>query len=223
MADVFDSSEPARMAIAVDAESTVGCTLTAEIRTVAGKTLYSGGRPELFDAASGHGTRRNVDGTNVLTLDLRPLPTILVLGAGPDVVPVLRLISELGWRSTVIDHRPAYVDSPLLDIADERHCMPSAEIGEAVQLDRFDAALVMSHHLASDRDYLRALAASSVGYIGLLGPAARRDRLVGDLGDAGTALAGRLEGPAGLDIGGRGAAAVALSLVAGLQQYLFRR
>ena len=44
-----------------------------------------------------------------------------------------------------------------------------------------------------------------------------------DLGEAGKSLVGRLEGPAGLDIGGRGAAAIALSLVAGLQGYLSGR
>jgi xanthine/CO dehydrogenase XdhC/CoxF family maturation factor len=223
MADVFESREPARMAIVVGDESALGGTATAEIRDAAGKTLYSAGRPELLDATAAHGTRRDVGGADVLTLELRPVPSILVLGAGPDVVPVVRFMNELGWRSTVADHRPAYVDNPLLGIADERHCLPSAGIPEAFDLDRFDAALVMSHHLPSDRDYLGALAASSVGYVGLLGPAARRDRLLADLGEAGKSLVGRLEGPAGLDIGGRGAAAIALSLVAGLQGYLSGR
>ena len=78
----------------------------------------------------------------------------------------------------------------------------------------------MSHHLASDRAYLGQLAATDVRYIGLLGPAARRDRLLSELGEAGKALTGRLHGPAGIDLGGRGPAAIALSIVAEVQGVL---
>jgi xanthine dehydrogenase accessory factor len=78
----------------------------------------------------------------------------------------------------------------------------------------------MSHHLASDRAYLGQLAATSLRYIGLLGPAARRDRLLSELGDAAKALTGRLHGPAGIDLGGRGPAAIALSIIAEVQGVL---
>ena len=85
---------------------------------------------------------------------------------------------------------------------------------------RFAAAIVMSHHLVSDRVYLEQLAATKVAYIGLLGPRHRRARLLDELGDAGAGLEGRLHGPAGLDIGGRGPAPIALSIVAEMQQAL---
>lgn len=76
----------------------------------------------------------------------------------------------------------------------------------------------MSHHLASDRCYLEQLSASDVAYVGLLGPLGRRNRLLSELGDKADALAGRLSGPAGFDIGGKGPAAIALSIVAEIQQ-----
>jgi len=87
-------------------------------------------------------------------------------------------------------------------------------------LSRFDAAIVMSHHLASDRSYLRQLAATDIAYVGLLGPASRRSRLLADLGDDAADLKERLHGPAGLDIGGRGPAAIALSIIAEVQGVL---
>ena len=41
----------------------------------------------------------------------------------------------------------------------------------------------MSHHLVSDQNYLAALAESDIPYIGLLGPAPRRARLMSEIGD----------------------------------------
>jgi xanthine dehydrogenase accessory factor len=78
----------------------------------------------------------------------------------------------------------------------------------------------MSHHLVSDRTYLEQLAATDMAYIGLLGPRQRRARLLSDLGETGRQLASRLHGPAGLDIGGRGPAPIALSIVAEMQKVL---
>ncbi len=202
MLDVYEGRAAARLDVAV-AGPAIG---SVRIRSESGSELLAG----------------DVAGADVLSLNLEPLPRVLVLGAGPDVVPVLRLIVDLGWHVVIADHRPAYIENPLLDAADARHTIPSAELAGHLDLDGFDAALVMSHHLASDRNYLEALAASRVGYIGLLGPVARRDRLLRELEGAGDALAQRLHGPAGIDLGGRGAAAIALSLVAGLQRYLAR-
>ena len=81
-------------------------------------------------------------------------------------------------------------------------------------LPLFSAAIVMSHHLATDRSYLAALAGSDIPYIGLLGPAGRRDRLLRDLGNIAGLLAGRLHGPAGLNIGADSPESIALSIVA---------
>jgi xanthine dehydrogenase accessory factor len=155
-----------------------------------------------------------------LTILVEPPPQILVLGAGLDAEPVVRFAAELGWRCTVVDHRPAYLEAGDFAAATAKHCMPAAELAGTLDLDRYAAAIVMSHHLASDRTYLEQLAATDMIYIGLLGPIHRRDRLLSELGDAGASLEARLHGPAGLDIGGRGPAPIALSIVAEIQQEL---
>ena len=80
----------------------------------------------------------------------------------------------------------------------------------------------MSHHLVSDRQYLAQLAATGMRYIGLLGPVDRRRRLLEELGDVGVKLGSRVHGPAGIDIGGRGPAAIALSIIAEMHQALMR-
>jgi xanthine/CO dehydrogenase XdhC/CoxF family maturation factor len=159
---------------------------------------------------------------NVLFSILRPPPRILVLGAGLDAEPVVRLASELGWRVTVQDHRPAYLESGDFAAAERVHCVPVAEAATAISLHQFAAAIVMSHHLASDRQYLRQLATTDIRYIGLLGPRDRRKRLLEELGEVADRLLPRLHGPAGLDIGGRGPASIALSIVAEIHQELMR-
>lgn len=168
-----------------------------------------------FETAAGHYA--------VLITRVTPAPALLVLGAGLDSEPVIRIAAELGWRCTVVDHRPAYIESRAFPEPTQVLCCPVDELSQQLDLDRFDTAIVMSHHLASDRSYLRQLAESSVGYIGLLGPAGRRDRLMSELPDAAHALKERLHGPAGMDLGGRGPGPIALSIIAEMQQFLSKR
>ena len=151
---------------------------------------------------------------------IEPPPRLLVLGAGPDVEPLVRFASELGWRCTIVDHRPAYIESGAFESAWETHCLEPALLRSSLPLELYDRAVVMSHHLPSDREYLRQIADSDINYVGLLGPPARRDRLLNDLGPDAEKLAQRLHGPAGLNIRARGPAAIALSIVAQIQQLL---
>jgi len=150
----------------------------------------------------------------VLFALIKPRPRLLVLGAGPDAEPVTRLAAELGWRITVIDHRPAYIEKGSFGDADEVICCPADEMADVVDLAKFNTTIVMSHHLATDRSYLAQLSRSDIPYIGLLGPKDRRRRLLEDLGADARDLEGRLHGPAGLDIGAVGPAAIALSILA---------
>lgn len=151
---------------------------------------------------------------------LKPPPAILVLGGGLDALPVVRFAAELGWKVTLQDHRPGYIEAGDFDKAEQVLCVPVDSLSEAVELDCYSAAIVMSHHLDNDRKYLRQLSQSCVGYIGLLGPLARRQRILRELGEVGRALESRLHGPAGLDIGGRGPASIALSIIAEMHKNL---
>lgn len=157
---------------------------------------------------------------SILLAAIHPPPRLLVLGAGPDAEPVVRFAAELGWRCTVVDHRDAYVESGSFDAAEKLICLPASELAATLDLSHYDAAVIMSHHLASDRAYLEQLATTDMRYVGLLGPAARRDRLLSEVGESGRSLSNRLHGPAGIDIGGRGPAAIALSIVAEVQGVL---
>jgi xanthine dehydrogenase accessory factor len=157
-----------------------------------------------------------VPGIDVLALSQPPPVQILLLGAGPDALPVVELASFLGWHVTVIDHRSHYAQA-------ERFPGASAVLdGGPPELARvlaapaplWAAAIVMSHHLATDLDYLRALAGSDIPYVGLLGPSARGQRLLAELGADAAQLKARLRAPIGLDLGAATPEAIALSIVA---------
>ena len=147
-------------------------------------------------------------------------PRILVLGAGPDAVPVVDLAVRLNWKVTLVDHRAAYASRTHFPCAEQLLHVHAQELPAALDLGAFDAAVIMSHHLPSDLAYLRCLAPTAIPYLGLLGPAARRDKLLGDLGAEAAGLRGRLHAPIGLPLGGRTPEAIALAIVAQLQAFL---
>jgi len=147
-------------------------------------------------------------------------PRILLLGAGPDALPVVELAARLGWKVSLVDHRPAYAAAARFPLAEQVILCDPALLTSSIELGQFDAAVVMSHHLATDLQYLRALAGSALPYVGLLGPAARRERLLSDLGGAAAGLRERLHAPVGLPLGGRSPESVALAIVAELHAFV---
>jgi xanthine/CO dehydrogenase XdhC/CoxF family maturation factor len=153
----------------------------------------------------------------VLYAPVRPIPRLLILGAGLDAVPLLAIATRLGWRVTVADHRPAYLQRGDLREAEQALQVAPAGLSRSITLERYAAAVVMSHHLETDRAYLGALAESAVPYVGRLGPAARRDRLLGNLGANAAKLACRLHAPVGLSIGADSPESIALAILAEIQ------
>jgi xanthine dehydrogenase accessory factor len=147
-------------------------------------------------------------------------PRVLLLGAGPDAAPVVDFASRLDWKITLVDHRAAYAVATHFPAAERVLLAPPAELAAALDLRDFSAAVVMSHHLPSDLAYLRVLATTAIPYVGLLGPAARRERLLADLGAERDALAPRLHAPVGLPLGGRSPESIALAIVAQLHAFV---
>jgi len=157
----------------------------------------------------------------VFALPLSLPPRILLLGAGPDAAPVVDFAARLNWKVTLVDHRPAYADATHFPSAERVVQARPEELLNVVDPSHFHAAVVMSHHLPSDLSYLRALAATSVPYIGLLGPAVRRERLLADLESDADKIRRRLHAPVGLPIGGRTPESIALAIIAEIHAFVY--
>ena len=150
---------------------------------------------------------------------LRPVPRLLLLGAGPEAPPLLRLARTLGWLAEVADHRPGLLPAERLAGAAAVHAArPAAALASLSPPPH--AVLVMTHLASADLEALRALAPLDVPYVGLLGPPARRDELLAQLTEnERAALRPRLRAPAGLPLGGHGPEAIALAIAADLQRH----
>jgi len=159
----------------------------------------------------------------ILAIPLALPPRLLLLGAGPDAAPIVEFAAQLAWKVTVFDHRPSYAQAAHFPRAERVVLGHPDELGRLLDLASFDAAVVMSHHLPSDLAYLRILGASAIAYLGLLGPALRRERLLADLGEHAARVGERLHAPVGLDLGGRSPESIALAIVAEIHAFLHGR
>ena len=162
-------------------------------------------------------------GASAIVIPLTPPPRLVLCGAGADARPLAQHAIALGFAVTVCDHRPALLDGARFPDC-RLSCQPAASFGGLADLADCDAAVVMSHHLDADLAYLAAFAdRATVRYVGLLGPAPRRDRLLAALGERGDRLAGRLRAPVGLDIGARTPEAIALAVAGELHAWFAGR
>jgi len=155
----------------------------------------------------------------LLLIPIMPPPSILICGAGHDALPVAHLAIEMGWHTRIVDHRPGFARADRFPTNCQIEVLQPAELNTRIALEKVDAAVLMTHHLGHDRSYLSQVVDAGVPYIGLLGPRARRDRLLNEIGAPGADV----HGPAGLDIGAEMPESIALAIVAEIHAFLNRR
>ncbi len=177
-------------------------------------------------AAAAHAAQAQaleLGGQRVLAVPLALPPRLLLLGGGPDALPLVELARSLNWRVTVYDHRPASARAEQFPPGTQVVLGRPEALHEHLDAGAYEAAVVMSHHLPSDLAYLQVLAQASTAYVGLLGPPLRRERLMSELGHDAAALAPRLHAPVGLDLGGRAPESIALAIIAEIHAWLHGR
>jgi len=155
----------------------------------------------------------------VLLIPVMPPPALLICGAGHDALPVAHLAVEMGWDCTLVDHRSGFARAERFPKACTVLNMQASELNSNLSLGEFDAAVVMSHHLEYDRHYLQQISQAGISYIGLLGPTARKDRLISEIGIKDI----QIHGPAGLDIGAEMPESIALAIIAEIHAVLNQR
>lgn len=152
---------------------------------------------------------------------INPPTSLLIFGAGVDAIPVSEIGKQLGWKVSVIDHRPAFLNAERFPAADDLILNHTEKLPLNIAFDNQAAAVIMTHNYERDRDVLTNLLESNVFYIGALGPKRRAENLLNELTENGKnfsdAQLAKLFAPVGLDIGADTPEAIALSIAAEIQ------
>jgi len=147
---------------------------------------------------------------------LRPTPTLVAVGGVHIAIALTRIAQALGYRTIVVDPRPAFGNEARFPHADRVASeWPDEALGR-IGLTRETAVAVLTHDPKLDDPALRAALVSPAFYVGALGSkttqAKRRQRLL-EAGLSETQV-GRLHAPIGLDLGGRSPEEIAVSVMA---------
>ncbi len=163
-------------------------------------------------------------------------PGLWIFGAGDDAKPLLRLARELGWFVAIGDGRSHLATRERFAAADRIETLRIAEMpgnGAAAIADvkATDSVVLVTHSFEQDSRILAALLGRDFlpAYLGVLGPQRRTREVLAEaarlLGLADTPerveqWLAQLHAPTGLDVGAETPAAIALSIIAEIQQTL---
>jgi len=149
---------------------------------------------------------------------IKPPVSIIIIGAGNDVVPVVNMADILGWETTVVDGRANYAKQERFVSACQVLVAKPENVLEQITIDEHTVFLLMTHNYNYDMAMLRQLLGKNVTYIGMLGPKKKRERMLNELKDEGSNFTEQqlsvLHSPVGLDIGAETSEEIALSILA---------
>jgi xanthine dehydrogenase accessory factor len=155
---------------------------------------------------------------------IKPPVHIVVIGAGNDAIPLVKMADILGWETTVADGRSDYADKKRFVSACQVIVSKSEHVLDKLTINDQTVFLLMTHNYNYDLAMLRALLAKKVAYIGSLGPRKKLDRMIEELKEEGVSLTteefSSLYGPVGLDIGAETSEEIALSILAEIKAVL---
>lgn len=157
----------------------------------------------------------------LLTETVPLVPRLLIVGWTTDQEPLCQIANTLHWETHRLVKDDAIFKS-LTPISGETVSVCAAEeLAEKFSPDNATAILIMSHHMMTDLEFLKAAVTLDYPYIGLLGSRRRREKLLHELGDAGLldnlSWVDRFYAPVGLDLGGQHPTTISLSILAEIQ------
>lgn len=169
---------------------------------LAGRVLEQG--PQLFEQ----------EGDAWFLEPVCPPPALVLVGATHIAQVLARLATELGFAPVVVDPRPALANRRRFPHA--RLVVDRPQRCLAQLIDKRAAVLMLSHDPKLDDPALHVALNSPAFYVGALGSRKTQRARLERLRAAGlpSEALRRLRGPAGLPIGGKGAAEIALSMLA---------
>jgi xanthine/CO dehydrogenase XdhC/CoxF family maturation factor len=154
---------------------------------------------------------------------IKPPVSVIIIGAGNDVIPLVDMAEILGWETIVIDGRPNFAKKERFASACSVLVAKPEQALEQVFIDEHTVFLLMTHNYNYDMAMLRQLLQKNVSYIGMLGPKKKRERMLNELKEEGLAFTDQqlsvLHSPVGLDIGAETSEEIAVSIIAEIKAF----
>ncbi|WP_192820414.1 XdhC family protein [Rufibacter sp. LB8] len=174
--------------------------------------------------ASGKSSMQQFEGLSGFVEVLQPAISLVICGAGNDVLPLVHMANVLGWPTTVVDGRANYATHARFPSASHVLVAKPEQVLEQVPLDNRTAVLLMTHNYNYDLAMLRELLPLEIPYIGVLGPKKKLDRLLTELQETGLEITQEMQqklfGPTGLELGAETSEEIALSVLAEIKAVL---
>jgi xanthine/CO dehydrogenase XdhC/CoxF family maturation factor len=177
----------------------------------------------LSNAVIAHGSAANGDvrpaierfetGTGameVLIERLLPPHALVLMGVNAGSLALARLAVQLGWMTTLVDHRGDSPEPADLPAGVRLIRTPPESLRRRIAFDSRSSAVAMTFNLERDIAYLAALRDSPLAYLGAIGSRARTAKLREATGLASPPL----RAPAGLDLGSETPEEIALAIAA---------
>jgi xanthine dehydrogenase accessory factor len=146
-----------------------------------------------------------------------PLFQLYIFGAEHDAVQLSQSAKLLGWEVTVVASPEEGKSCDFFPGASALITPAFDEIDTSL-MDEHTAVMLMTHSFQKDVRYLMALTDCHPAYIGLLGSASRRERVLSILleyaPDTSIEFIEQIHGPAGISIGAESASEIAVSILA---------
>lgn len=175
------------------------------------------------DALQSNALQINSEGDKqILTTLINPLPHLLILGSGVDMIPLCQLALVLGWRVTVADQRLNASKCANFPAGISALNLSAAEL-ENNLLQQIDGVVIAHHNMRLDAAAIAELQTRDLinPYIGLLGPAQRKAEVLAAAGLTEAQLRYSIAGPMGLALGGDLPESIALSVLAECHAHIF--
>lgn len=162
------------------------------------------------------------DDKKILSTLINPLPHLLILGSGVDVIPLCQLALVLGWRVTLADQRLNSIKRENFPTGIAALNLSAAEL-ENDLLQQIDGVVIAHHNLRLDAAAIATLQTRDMinPYVGLLGPAKRKADVLATAGLSEAQLRYPIAGPMGLALGGDLPESIALSVLAECHAKIF--
>ncbi len=148
----------------------------------------------------------------------QPSVYLVIVGAGNDAMPLAYMAGILGWPVTIVDGRMSHATAQRFPMAEKILVGKPHETITRLTTDDRTAVVLMTHNYNYDIEMLRLLMAIPLPYIGILGPASKRNRMFSELEQKGIIYSsGDLQnvyGPTGLNLGAETSEEIALSITA---------